>query len=269
MAVRLLLFAGAVYLVLCALLWAVQDRMIFHPQPPGRVSHSDAEPVAIDRGDATLHGWIVNGRKDGPLLVYYGGNAEEVSEHIPGWAKLPWPTVLFNYRGFGNSTGKPSERAFVDDAVAIVDWAKEQLPNRPLVLFGLSLGSGVAVQAAAQVKPEALILVSPYRSVAHIARSRFPVFPIRWLLRHPFDAARHADEMPPTLVFASPIDRVIDFRESEAMVAALGQKAKLHAFNVVHAEFLDHGPLWDVVRDFLHRRFATGSADAGTDRAVS
>lgn len=266
---RVLLIAGAVYLVLCALLWAVQDKMIFHPQPPGRVSHPGAKAVTIDRGDATLHGWVVGGEKDGPLLVYYGGNAEEVSEHIPGWANLPWPTVLFNYRGFGHSTGKPSEQAFVADAVAIVQWAQERLPNRPLVLFGLSLGSGVAVQAAAQVQPNALILVSPYRSVAHIARSRFPIFPIRWLLRHPFDAVSHADEMPTTLVFASPIDRVIDFRESEAMVAALGAKAELHAFDVVHAEFLDHRPLWDVVRDFMHRQFATGSADAKTDRAVS
>lgn len=257
-AVRIAAALGALYLLACALLWALQERMIFHPQPPGALPpHPAAAAVAIDRGDAMLHGWIVNEAADGPLLVYYGGNAEEVSAHLPGWADLDRPVVLFNYRGFGNSTGAPSERALVDDAVAIARWARQRLPDRPLVLFGMSLGSGVAVLAAAQTQPDAAILVSPYRSVAHIARARFPIFPVRWLLRHPFDAQSVTGRMPPTLAFASPADRVIPFRESAAMVDALGERATLHAFDVVHSAFLDHAPVWRAVEAFLNDRFGS------------
>ena len=267
-AVRIAAVLGALYLLACALLWAMQERMLFHPQPPGAESpHPAVQAVSIDRGDAVLHGWIVNEAADGPLLVYYGGNAEEVSEHLPGWADLNRPVVLFNYRGFGRSTGAPSEQALVGDAVEIARWARQRLPERPLVLFGLSLGSGIAVLAAAQTQPDAAILVSPYRSIAHIARSRFPIFPVRWLLRHPFDAQRVVGRMPATLAFASPGDRVIPFRESAAMVDALGGRATLHAFDVVHNAFLDHAPVWREVDAFLNARFGSGR-NSRTSRAA-
>ena len=269
LAARVFAVLGALYLLLCLLLWALQERLIFHPQPPAATPVPPAaKPVALDRGEATLHGWIVNEAAPGPLLVYYGGNAEEVSAHLPGWANLDRPTVLFNYRGYGASTGRPSEDALVGDAVAIAAWARQQLPGRPLVLFGLSLGSGIAVLAAAQVQPDAAILVSPYRSVAHIARRRFPIFPVRYLLRHPFDAESVAARMPPTLVFASPTDRVIPFDESAAMVATLGERAALRAFDVIHSGFLDHAPVWREVAVFLDRLQERLESDGGTIRAL-
>ena len=175
-----------------------------------------------------MRGWIVNEHSRGPLVVYFGGNAEEVSGNIPRWAGFPATVVLVNYRGFGQSTGAPSERGLVADAKAIIRWAQERCPDRPLVLFGMSLGSGVAALAAADTSPDALIIISPYRSVEHIARSRFPIFPIRWLLRHPFDAESVAASMPRTLAFASPTDLVIPFAESAAMVETLGERVEFH-----------------------------------------
>ena len=252
MALRVVLVGGGIYLACCALLWALQERMIFHPQPlPYPPSHPAADSVEIENAGETLRGWIVNEPGSGPLVVYFGGNAEEVSGNIPRWAGFPATVVLVNYRGFGQSTGTPSERGLVDDAKAIVRWARERYPARPLVLFGMSLGSGVAALAAADTSPDALIIISPYRSVEHIARSRFPIFPIRWLLRHPFDAESVAASMPRTLAFASPTDLVIPFAESAAMVEALGERAEFHTYDLAHNAFLEHAALWDEVRDFL------------------
>ena len=251
-ALRVVLVGSGIYLAVCALLWALQERMIFHPQPlPYPPRHPAANPVEIRNAGETLRGWIVNEQGRGPLVVYFGGNAEEVSGNIPRWADFPATVVLMNYRGFGQSTGTPSERGLVDDAKAIVRWARERYPDRRLVLFGMSLGSGVAALAAADTSPDALVVISPYRSVEHIARRRFPIVPIRWLLRHPFDAESVAASMPRTLAFASPSDLVIPFAESAAMVQALGERAAFHSYDLAHHEFLEHAPLWDEVRDFL------------------
>lgn len=251
-ALRVVLVLGGIYLALCVALWAVQDKLIFHPQKPiAGAKHPAAKAVALNRGDAVLRGWTVNEDAEGALVIYYGGNAEEVSAHIDGFRALPATTVLFNYRGYGASDGKPSEGVLVEDAVAIAEWAKERFPGRPLVLFGLSLGSGVAALATPRTKPDALVLVSPYRSVEHIARAAYPIFPIRWLLRHPFRAETAVESMPRALVFAAPHDRVIRFAESEAMVRLIGDKAQLHTFDVAHGEFLFHPPVWALVAEFL------------------
>ena len=87
----------------------------------------------------------------------------------------------------------------------------------------------------------------------HIARATYPMFPIRWLLRHPFRAESAIAEMPQSLVFAAPKDRVIRFAETAAMVELMGEKAQLHTFDVAHGEFLFHPAVWGVVDEFLSR----------------
>ena len=253
-ALRVGLGLGGLYLLLCVLLWALQDKLIFHPQKLAtQPAHPAAEAIAIDRTDAVLRGWVVNADAPPktPLVVYSGGNAEEVSAHIDAFAQRAATTLLVNYRGYGESDGKPSENALVADAVAIVEWGRQRFPNRPLVLFGLSLGSGIATLSAPHVRPDAAILVSPYRSVEQIARSTYPIFPIRLLLRHPFRALEAVESMPQTLVFASPTDRVIRFSESQAMVDLFGEKAELLTLDVAHGDFLFQPFVWQAVDRFL------------------
>ena len=254
-------FAAALslaYLAACALLWAAQERLLFYPRALAhQPSHPAAVPVEIDRSDAVLRGWIVNGEQTGPLIVYFGGNAEEVSGNIDYFANRRATTVLFNYRGYGDSTGKPSERDLVEDAVAVSEWTKARYPGRPLVLFGSSLGTGVAALASARVEPDAAILVSPYRSIARIAQKHFRLFPVRWMLRHPFRAETVVASMPPTLVIASSKDGVIPYEESRAMVRAMravedGSPVEfLTIKDVRHGEFPGSLKFWQAVDDYL------------------
>ena len=249
---RIALWIGGGYLALCLLLWAVQDRLIFHPRPlAAQPTNRAATPIEIVRDAATLRGWIVNdAHAAGPLIVYFGGNAEEVSGSIGDFARRAATTVLVNYRSYGESTGKASQQALLDDAVAVVDWARRRHPNRPLALFGNSLGSGVAALAAPRVAADGVILVSPYRSIAHVARRYYPIFPIRWLLRHPFDAEAAAAELPPAFIAASPMDRVIPFEESRAMARAIGAPA-FETFDVAHGGFPALPSFWAAVDGFL------------------
>ena len=251
-ALRVALGLGTIYLLLCGFLWVWQEKLIFHPRPvaapPGNPA---AMAIAIDRGAVVLRGWVVNADAPGPVVVYAGGNAEEVSWHVDAFAQRAATTVLVNYRGYGDSEGTPSERALVEDAVAVSAWAKARFPDRPLVLFGVSLGTGVVALAAARAQPDALVLVSPYRSVERIARSTFPMFPVRMMLRHPRRAETAVDAMPRALAFASPVDSVIPFAESEAMAQALGERAEWHTFRLAHNEFLSAAPVWERVDAFL------------------
>ncbi len=253
-------FAAALFLAYlgsCALLWAMQDSLLFHPRaltyPP---AHQAAVSAEVERPDAVLRGWIVNGEQTGPVVVYFGGNAEEVSVNIPSFADRRATTVLFNYRGYGESTGKPSERHLVADAVAVAEWAKTRFPGRPLVLFGSSLGTGVASLAAARIAPDAVILVSPYRSITRVAEKHFRIFPVRWLLRHRFRAEAVVASMPPTLVIASSVDGVIPFAESQAMVQAMravkdGPPVAFRTIDVPHGAFPGQPEFWRAVDDYL------------------
>ena len=245
------------YLAACGLLWATQDKLLFYPRalvhPP---THSAAEAADVERPDALLRGWVVNAEQDGPVIVYFGGNAEEVSVNIDDFARLRATTVLINYRGYGESTGKPSERHLVGDAVAVSEWAKERFPDRPLVLFGSSLGTGIAVLAAAEVDPDAAILLSPYRSIARIAQKHFRLFPVRWMLRHPFRAESVVGAMPPTLVIASSVDQIVPYEESCEMVRAMraveeGSPVEFLTVDAPHIWIRDVPELWDAVDDYL------------------
>lgn len=245
------------YLGVCGLLWATQEKLLFYPRalayPP---THPAAESAEVERPDALLRGWVVNPEEGGPIIVYFGGNAEEVSVNIGDFAKLRATTVLINYRGYGESTGKPSERHLVGDAVAVSAWARERFPDRPLVLFGSSLGTGIAVLAAAQVDPEAAILLSPYRSIARIAQKHFRVFPVRWMLRHPFRAESVVGAMPPTLVIASSVDQIVPYEESREMVRAMravddGSPVEFRTVDAPHVWIRDSPELWDAVDDYL------------------
>ena len=253
---QIVLTVVGAYLGVCALLWAFQEKLIFYPRSIGHPPpNPPAEPIEIDRGAAVLRGWVVNAQSDGPIIVYFGGNAEEVSRNVDNWAARKATTVLMNYRGYGESTGKPGEAALRGDAIAISEWARPRFPDRPFVLFGQSLGSGIAALASPTVKPDALILISPYRSIEHIARRTLPIVPVGTLLRHRFDAQTAAADLPRTLVLASPRDEVIGFKENEAMVASINANAKhpveLHEFRLRHNQFFNHPPVWQAVDEFL------------------
>lgn len=245
------------YLASCVLLWSTQENLIFYPRSlVFQPTHPAAVPIEIDRADAVLRGWVVNEGQDGPVIIYFGGNAEEVSVNIEYFSYRRATTVLLNYRGYGESTGKPAERHLVEDAVAVSEWTQARYPGRPLVLFGSSLGTGVAALAAVRVRPDAAILVSPYRSIARIAQKYFRIFPVRWLLRHPFRAEAVAAGMPPTLVIASRVDGVIPYEESEAMVRAMraaehGAPVEFRTVDVRHGAFPGEPEFWQAVDDYL------------------
>jgi len=254
--IRIVLVLSAVYLGVCLLLYLLQDRLLFFPQPLEREPvGSHLEPVAVERGAVTLRGWVVNPHSKGPILFYFSGNAEEVSELVDLFARLDAVSVLINYRGYGSSGGEPGATDLVQDAAATVLEMRQRIdPERPVILFGRSLGSGIAALTAASTNVDGLILMSPYRSIEHIARHRYPFAPIRWLLRQNIDTASAVTSLPErVLVFHARRDRVVPTRESLEFLKMLRTKPEVVEFIGPHNIALQTPELWETIEGFVER----------------
>ena len=176
---------------------------------------------------ARLHGWLRRGTGGAGrrgLVIYFGGNAEEVSGQVlDADAVAPWSLAAFNYRGYGLSEGRPSETALVADALVVYDRlaAREDIDPDRIVVFGRSLGSGVAVPLAAARPVRGVVLVSPFDSLRSVGRRHYPFVPVSLLLRHPFDSLAHAPSLEaPLLVIAGERDRIIPAPHSKRLLEA-------------------------------------------------
>lgn len=230
--------------------------MLFFPRPLEREPAGlHVESASVERGGVTLRGWIVNGRSDGPLLFYFGGNAEEVSELADDFARLDAVTVLMNYRGYGTSGGKPTAAALIDDAAFMVAVMRERLgADRKAVLFGRSLGTGIAALTARRGDVDGIVLMSPYRSIEQIARRRYPFAPVGWMLRQDIDATLALDALPERiLVLYARRDRVVPSAESRAFLAALPVSPEIVEFIGPHNIALDTPELWRAIEAFVRR----------------
>ena len=254
--IRIVIILCAVYLGVCLLLYLLQDRLMFFPRPLGQEpSGPHVEPVAVERGDVTLRGWVVNRASEGPLVFYFSGNAEEVSDLAGLFARLDAVTVLVNYRGYGSSDGKPTAADLIDDAAAVVAEMRRRLGgDRPVVLFGRSLGSGIAALTAGSQGAEGIILMSPYRSIEAIARRRYPFAPVGWMLRQDIDATLAVDALPArVLVLHARSDPVVPTRESRAFLELLRSEPEVVEFIGPHNMALETPELWSAIEEFVRQ----------------
>lgn len=249
-----------IFIILCLLLYVFQDRMIFFPQPlPSSVKDRWADhEFIVDHQGVRLQGWLFEADNSAgePLVIYFGGNAEEVSANFQDLDRFGSASLLLmNYRGYGESQGKPSEAALLDDGLATVDAAVKRLGIRPdqIVLMGRSLGSGVAVHIAANRSVRGVILVTPFDSLVNVAKKHYPVFPVSFLMRHRFDSLSLAPRVDvPLLALIAEHDEIIP--ESNSRVLVENWKGPVRAVVVPGAGHNDislNPGYWTAIQAFL------------------
>lgn len=221
-AVRALLFflllAFSAYLGLCALLYFAQRSQIYFPVPESDPPGATAIRLAGD--GVLLKIWALV--RPGPrALIYFGGNAEEVSANLAPFASAfpDHSLYLVNYRGYGGSGGQPSEAGLFADATAVFDQLRTR--HGEISVIGRSLGSGVAAHLASEREVRRLVLVTPFDSMVNVAGSHFRYLPVRLLLRDRYDSASRVPAIrAPTLVVIAGADEIVQRARSEALVEA-------------------------------------------------
>jgi pimeloyl-ACP methyl ester carboxylesterase len=199
--IALVIFGGFV-----ALMYAMQRSLMYYPErfrtPPDVAGLLDAQEVVLDTADGEkLIGWYVPPRDGKPLVLYFHGNAGALQHRVDRFRALIAPgngLLALSYRGYGGSTGSPSEAGLIADAEAAYRFALARAPAERIVAFGESLGSGVAVALAASRQVGAVVLEAPFTSAADVgaaaaADARSVLFgpPDRRRKGSDFDPARH------------------------------------------------------------------------------
>jgi hypothetical protein len=204
-----------VYVGLCAALFAFQRSLIYFPQPRSQGDGTSVITLPVEGATVNVTVRPYSGSK---ALIYFGGNSEDVSRRLLTFSTaFPDHALYFqHYRGYGGSSGKPSEAALFADAIALFDKVYEEYPN--ITVVGRSLGSGVAAYLASQRPVARLVLVTPYNSIQELAEQHFPYFPVCWLLVDKFESWKYVELInAPTLIIAAQQDEVIPCASTESL----------------------------------------------------
>ncbi len=249
------------YGALVGAVYAVQRRLIYLPPAkiPARAAHG-AEDMALVRyptaDGLVLTGWYRPARAGRPTLVYFHGNAGHFgwpAQRTQRYRQAGYGVLLAGYRGYGGNPGRPSESGLFDDARAARAWlAGQGVSAEHMVLYGESLGSGVAVFLAAETAVAGLVLEAPYTSIAEVAAIRFPFLPARRLTRDRFDSLTRIGQVrAPLLVMHGERDRTVPVRLGRRLYeAASGPKRAAFLPLAGHCDLYDHGAA-GIVLEFL------------------
>jgi len=236
-----LLIAAAVYLGFAVLVFFNQDRLLFLPGVPGReVVATPAtiglrfESVTLATADGErLDAWLVPAAEARATLLFCHGNAGNISHRLDSlrlFHDLGLSALIFDYRGYGRSTGTPTEAGTYRDAQAAWQYLTQHRHISPqrIVLFGRSLGAAVAAELATRSAPGALIVESAFTSVPDMAAHLYPYFPARWLARLHYPTRDYlATVSCPVLVVHSREDEIIPFTHGQQLYDAAREPKRL------------------------------------------
>lgn len=259
------------YAAVLALAYAFQPHLVYFPTrelvaDPAAVGLK-YEDVRLETEDGVrLHGWFVPARQARATLLFLHGNAGNISHRLDSlriFHGLGVDVLIIDYRGYGQSDGRPSEEGTYRDARAA--WrhlvqARGAPPER-IVVFGRSIGAAIAAALAVEHRPGALILESGFTSIPDLGADLYPWLPARWLARLHYDTrARLPRVAAPVLIVHSRDDEIIPFAHAEALYAAAREPKSLLVLRGSHnAGFMESGRSYiDGLAGFLDRHLPGG-----------
>ena len=224
---------AAVYGGLALLLYSFQPHLVFYPETGREIIATPAriglpyEDIHLQTADGiSLHGWYIPAPQPRGTVLFLHGNAGNISHRLDAvqmFHRLGYSMLIFDYRGYGNSGGAPSEEGTYRDAESAWNYLTGQriIPSGSIVLFGESLGGAVAAWLAAREKPAALVIASGFTSVPDLGQHIYPYLPVRWLARIHYDTREYLKAgAVPVLIAHSPDDEIIPFEQGLALFAA-------------------------------------------------
>lgn len=248
------------YVGLLALMYLFQRSLMYFPDtmhtPPAAAGLPQAEEAILTSGDGEkLIAWHVAPKGSKRVVIYFQGNAGGLNLRA---GRFKWlisdgtGLLALSYRGYGGSSGKPSEEGLIRDAIAAYDFAAARYSAKRIVLWGESLGTAVATALAALRDIGALILDAPFTSAVDVGAAAYPFVPVRWFMKDTF----HSDERivrldAPLLVLHGEQDHIVPIAFGERLFKLAPEPKRMVRFPLGgHVDLDDHGAAKEV-RAFL------------------
>jgi fermentation-respiration switch protein FrsA (DUF1100 family) len=255
-----LVFAVVFYIALVGLLYLAQRNLMYFPDRQRVVPATVGLPQASEETLTTADGeqilvWHSPPREGGPVVLYFQGNGGGLSLRVPRFAALAREgigLVALNYRGYGGSSGSPSEEGLIADARAAYDFAAKHYAPERIVPWGESLGSGVAVALAAEKPVAKLVLEAPFTSAADVGANAYPFAPVLWLMKDQFRSDERISRVTaPVLILHGERDGVVPIEFGERLYALVRGPKRFVRYPDAGHEGLDRYGALDEVRKFL------------------
>ena len=267
--IKIALGAAAVYGVVGLAAYLGQRKLMYFPDiartPPAAAGLSGVEERVLKTPDGErIIAWYGRARPGRPTLLYFHGNGGSLAIRAPRIARFMdqgWGVYMMTYRGYGGSSGSPTEVANVADArLAYAALAKEGVPPSSIVVYGESLGSGIAVRIAAEQPVAGVILDAPYTSIVDLAAQAYPFLPVRLFLIDRYETTRHiAGIEAPLLILHGEHDGVVPVAMGRELARLAPEPKRLVIFpNGSHSDlYINGNNAIDAVRAWI------GSLGAG------
>ena len=244
---RFILLIVACYALLVAIVYFMQGRMLYLPDLPGRTLTLTPADVGMDYHDVfiktadgvMLHGWFI-GKQSSRVVLFFHGNAGNIShrlESIRQFQELGLSVFIIDYRGYGQSEGRTTEKGLYRDADAAWRYLTDDrgIAATNIIVFGRSLGASVASRLAGEHQPLALIVESSFTSVPDIAQDLYPWLPARWLSRLSHATRDFIRNVRcPVLVIHSRDDEIIPFHHGQEIFASANEPRTLLGIRGTH-----------------------------------
>jgi len=243
----LLIFAVGGYAALAALLYFAQRSLQYFPDPsrtsPAAAGLAAAEEVVLDTADGErVIAWHLPPRAGAPVVLYFQGNGGAIAGRVERFRALTADgtgLVALSYRGYGGSTGSPTEPGLIADARAAYAFTAARYPAERIVLWGESIGSGVAVAIASELPVGHVVLESPFTSAADVGAAHYWYLPVRLLMKDQFRSdLRIGKVTAPVLVVHGDHDTVVPFALGERLYGLINAPKRF-----VRLPGLDHNDL--------------------------
>jgi len=253
---------AAVYAASCGYLYFFQRSILYlpdtHLELPEKYNLPEAKAIKIKTIDnVELTGWYIEPKQNKPILVYFHGNRLNLAKRankFKDFANAGFGLLAISYRGFGDSGGSPSEDGLYKDARAAINYLESKgIKAKGLVLYGESLGSGVAVQMALENDFRAIILEAPYDSIGARAAELYPIFPVQAILKDKFNSIEKIGKIhTPLLVFHSKDDDVMPINHAIKLFEAGAEPKKLVIFEHAGHGGFDYQELSKLMINFIN-----------------
>jgi pimeloyl-ACP methyl ester carboxylesterase len=262
MLINLLIFLGSLYLILILVFYFVQDFFFFRPEKlPSYFRYRYPFPfdeVNFEMEDGgTINGIHFKVPNSKGVVFYLKGN----SRSIKGWGKFAKDFVskgydffIIDYRGFGKSRGKRTETILYNDSQHVYKWLSSQYGEERIILYGRSMGSGIAARIASWNNPKMLILDSPYYSFLHQIKRYGFILPIGWILKYQIRTDQFIKQINcPIFIIHGLKDRLIPFKHSKMLQALAPSNSHLFELKEAgHNDLSDFPEYHDILYDILN-----------------